>query len=185
MGFGHPLGKYGEIWENMVTCQDVLCCGAPTRCIKHESCVCAVAARIVIQYVAVANHVIASSRLIMPPAAWHGILIGHKHVGSRHARRARDGRERTAVGRACATCARRKEMSVAGPGPLSIGIIWGIDCLAKYWKNTWQIFRQPNGFTGEVRLGFRCFRQSAVRIAWHSLYYVPRECYGVWLRVRG
>jgi hypothetical protein len=53
------MGKYGH----------VLCCGAPTRCIKHASCVCAVAARIVIQYVAAANHVVASSRLIMPLAA--------------------------------------------------------------------------------------------------------------------
>eukprot|EP00966_Prymnesium_polylepis_P062414 1448408-Prymnesium_polylepis.1 len=59
----------------------------------------------------------------------------------RHARGGDGTRERIG-GRACATCARGKGMSWAGPEPLSIGIIWGVGCLAKYWKNIWHLLSE-------------------------------------------
>ena len=36
-----------------------------------------------------------------------------------------------------------RNMGWALAGPLSIGIVWGVDCLAKYWNNIWHLFVDP------------------------------------------
>eukprot|EP00966_Prymnesium_polylepis_P317531 7336118-Prymnesium_polylepis.1 len=61
-------------------------------------------------------------------------------------------------------------MSGTGTGPLSIGMVWGIDCTAKYWRNTWHLFcvrraatrpRPTADLTGIVRTLQKCFLVTA------------------------
>ena len=129
------MGKYGQIECHRLRRPHTL----------HDSCLCAALNMFggCAGMRCAGNHVSRRHALIMPPAAMPAacqilLLIGEGRGGDA-ARATREEDWQTGVRDVRA----REGMSGGRQGPLSIGIIWGIVCTAKYGRNIWHLSRGP------------------------------------------